>query len=262
MVKISEIEAALGRIESIVHCTPVLTNSTVDELAGRNLFFKAENLQKTGSFKARGALNAVSNLSSEVTAVCCDSSGNHGQALSWAAKSLGKICHVAVPEGAPAVKVAAIENYGGKVHFCEPNDTGREAKRNELVEKYNAKMIHPSQNFDVIAGQGTIGLELADQFDQPFDAIIIPVGGGGLISGIATALRANWPDVKIIAAEPEAVDDCAVSKKAGKLIVTQKSDTVCDGVRTNVGKNTWPMIQELVDDVSVLLSCRIYFSSR
>jgi len=247
-VTIEQIQAAAARIESRIHRTPIVSSQYFDQLTRRRVHFKSEHLQKTGSFKARGALNATLQLTSGCQSVCCDSSGNHGQALSWAANQAGVVCHVAVPEGAPAVKVAAIESYKGNVHYCPSNDAGRVAKRDELERVYGAEMIHPSQDHRVIAGQGTIGLELAEQLDE-LDCVIVPVGGGGLISGIATALKSLKPGVKVIGAEPVAVDDCKQSFDAQQLLVTQKKYTVCDGVRTNVGANTFPIITELVDDI-------------
>jgi len=247
---------ASKRIRGRVHETPVLESDFLNKLAGRRLFLKSEHLQKTGSFKARGALNSVLQLDSSIKAVCCDSSGNHGQALSWAAKQGGKECHVAVPEGAPEVKVAAIEAYSGQVHYCPPNDAGRESKRSELVSKFKAEMIHPSQDHRVISGQGTIGLELIDQI-KDFDAIVIPIGGGGLISGIGIAIKHLNPKIKIIGAEPKQVDDCKQSFDAKQLLVTEKQFTVCDGVRTNVGPNTFPIISDIVDDIITLSDSEI-----
>lgn len=205
-VSFESVLEATKRIEGRVHVTPLLQNSFIQKISNRNVFFKAENLQKTGSFKARGAMNAVLQLNKSIQAVCCDSSGNHGQALSWAAAECGKDCHVAVPKGAPTVKVTAIQGYKGQVHYCEPNDAGREATRTELISRFNAEMIHPSQDSRVISGQGTIGIELFNQAPN-LDLVVIPVGGGGLISGIATALKHLNPKIKIIGAEPEAVDD-------------------------------------------------------
>lgn len=248
MISISDIEKAAVRINGKIHKTPVLRNKTVDEIAGREFYFKAEHLQKTGSFKSRGALNAVSCLADSVENVCCDSSGNHGQALAWAASVKGKVCHVAVPEGAPVVKINAMNHFGAKVHYCPPHDVGRKEKCEELISKFNCVMVHPNQDAQVIAGQGTIGLEIVSQISD-LDVLVIPVGGGGLISGIATVIKSIWPNTKIVAAEPDAVDDCRISFEKNERIVTEKKFTVCDGVRTNIGPNTWPMIKSLVDNV-------------
>ena len=196
------IREARERINSFIHCTPVLTSSTLDELSGLRLYFKCEFLQKTGSFKARGALNAVSlsNSSSIVT----HSSGNHGQGIAWAAKQKGKTAYVVMPNNTPTCKINAVLKYGAKVSICEPTYASRKSAAESIQNEVGASLIHSYDNVDVIAGQGTISLEFLEHIPQ-LDAIIVPIGGGGLCSGVTLAAKALKPSIVIIAAEPGAI---------------------------------------------------------
>lgn len=246
---LDRIRAAHDRIRKYIHRTPVLTSSRLDEATGAKLFFKCENLQKIGAFKARGATNAVFSLD-DATAkrgVATHSSGNHGTALARAAKLRGIPAHIVMPRNSAKVKVRAVESFGAHVIFCEPNDAAREAACADVMAKTGATLIHSFENEDVIAGQGTAAIELLE--DANVDVVICPVGGGGLLSGIAVAAKSMRPEIKVIATEPMNADDTAQSFRAGKRIVTEKKFTIADGLRTNIGQQTFPIVQHYVDDV-------------
>src|SRR5947199_1411446 len=192
------IRAAQERVRSYIKRTPVLTSSRLDEACGGHLFFKCENFQKIGAFKARGATNAVFSLS-ETTAkrgVATHSSGNHGTALARAAKLRGIPAYIVMPKNSAKVKVGAVENYGAHIVFCEPNDAAREAACNDVMAKTSATLIHSFENEDVMAGQGTAALELLEEVDV--DLLMCPVGGGGLLSGTAVAAKSMKPNIKVI----------------------------------------------------------------
>ena len=246
---LDRIRAAHERIRPYIHRTPVLTSSRLDEANGAKLFFKCENLQKIGAFKARGATNAVFSLD-EVTAkggVATHSSGNHGTALARAAKLRGIPAHIVMPKNSAKVKVRAVEGFGAHVVFCEPNDAAREAACADVIAKTGATLIHSFENEDVMAGQGTAAIELLE--DVNADVVMCPVGGGGLLSGTAVAAKSMRPNIKVIAAEPANADDTAQSFHAGKRVVTEKKFTIADGLRTNVGEQTFPIIEHYVDEV-------------
>lgn len=249
-VTISAIQEAAKRIADRAHRTPVVTCATLDHMAGRSLFFKCENLQKVGAFKFRGACNAVMKLSVEAAArgVITHSSGNHAQALALAAKLRGIPATIVMPTSAPAVKRRAVEGYGGRVVACEPTLAARESTVAAVQAQTGATLIHPYNHPDVIAGQGTVALELFEQVPK-LDAIIAPVGGGGLISGIALAAKALRPTVRIFAAEPAGADDAARSKAAGQLIPQTAPKTIADGLLTSLGDLTWPVVRDLVERV-------------
>lgn len=250
---LASIRAAHARIRPLVHRTPVLTCATLDRRAGRRLFFKCENLQKGGAFKARGATNAVMKLD-DATAkagVCTHSSGNHAQALAIAAANRGIDAHIVMPRDAPRVKRAAVEGYGARVIPCEPTLASRLETAARVVAETGATLIPPYDHPDVIAGQGTAALELLEDVPD-LDAVIAPVGGGGLVSGTALALRELAPKVRVFAAEPRGADDAARSKASGARVTEQTPDTVADGLRTTLGELTWPVIRDLVEDVIVV----------
>jgi threonine dehydratase len=233
---LSAIEAAASRIRAHAHRTPVLRSRNLDALAGAELFFKCENLQRTGAFKFRGACNAVWSLDDAQAArgVVTHSSGNHGAALALAARTRGITAHVVVPEGAVRSKVGAIEAYGGIVHRCAPTMAARDALAEEVRERTGATFIHPYTDPRVIAGQGTATLELiADS--APLDALIAPIGGGGLIGGSAIAARAIIPGMAVYAAEPEGAADAFESLARGMRVVEIVPDTLCDGLRGVIG---------------------------
>ncbi|XP_049659693.1 serine racemase isoform X2 [Accipiter gentilis] len=254
---LAEVRAAEERLRGRLHRTPLLTSGSLDRLAGRRLLFKCELFQKTGSFKIRGALSAVRSLVEESKraggglprAVVTHSSGNHGQALACAAQAEGIPAYIVVPRTAPHCKKAAILTYGATLVPCEPNDKSRAETASRVVQETGGVMVHPNQEPVVIAGQGTIALEVLEQAPE-VNAIVAPVGGGGMIAGIAVAIKALRPDVKVFAAEPRNADDCYQSKVRGELTPNlHPPDTIADAVKTSIGPNTWPIIRDLVDDV-------------
>jgi threonine dehydratase len=243
------IRAAHERIRPFIHRTPVLTSSRLDEASGASLFFKCENFQKIGAFKARGATNAVFALD-EATArrgVATHSSGNHGTALARAAKLRGIPAHIVMPSNSAKVKVRAVESYGACIVFCEPTQEAREGACADVIAKTGATLIHSFENEDVMAGQGTAAVELVEEVDV--DLVLCPVGGGGLLCGTAVAAKSMRPKIKVIAAEPANADDAAQSFRAGQRIVTEKKFTIADGLRTNIGASNFPIVQRYVDDI-------------
>jgi threonine dehydratase len=246
---LDRIRAAHERIRPHIHRTPVLTSERLDEASGAHLFFKCENFQKIGAFKARGATNAVFALD-DATAqrgVATHSSGNHGTALARAAKLRGIPAHIVMPSNSAKVKVRAVESYGASVVFCEPNQAAREAACADVIAKTDATLIHSFENEDVMAGQGTAAVELLE--DADVDVVMCPIGGGGLLCGTAVAAKSMRPKIKVVAAEPANADDAAQSFRAGKRIVAEKKFTIADGLRTNVGERNFPIIQRYVDDI-------------
>src|SRR5207244_1783748 len=227
-----------------------LTSSRLGEASGASLFFKCENFQKIGAFKARGATNAVFALD-DATArrgVATHSSGNHGAALARAAKLRSIPAHIVMPSNSAKVKVHAVESYGAKITFCKPNDAARKAACADVIAKTGATLIHSFENEDVMAGQGTVAVELLEDVSD-LDLVICPVGGGGLLSGTAVAAKSMRPKIKVIAVEPANADDAAQSFRAGQLIHTEKKFTIADGLRTNVGAPTFAIIQRYVHDI-------------
>ncbi len=241
---------AVERIRGIVHRTPVMTCETLDRIAGRKLFFKCENLQKIGAFKYRGATNAVRKLTDAEAAkgVVTHSSGNHAQALALAARERGIPAYIVMPKTAPLVKKAAVEGYGGQITECEPNLADRERAANELVAKTGATLIPPFDHVDVISGQGTTALELLEDVPD-LDAIVTPVGGGGLLAGCAVAARGRKPGIRVFGAEPLGADDAARSKAAGEQLLQTAPNTIADGLLTSTGHLTWPIIRDQVDRI-------------
>src|SRR5215468_8833152 len=242
--------SAHERIRPHIHRTLVLTSSRLDEASGASLFFKCENFQKIGAFKARGATNAVFSLD-DATArrgVATHSSGNHGAAVARAAKLRGIAAHIVMPSNSAKVKVRAVESYGAHVVFCEPTEESREIKCSEVINKTGATLIHSFENEHVIAGQGTAAMELLEDVPD-LDVIMCPVGGGGLLSGTAIAAKSMRPQIKVIAIEPENADDAAQSFRAGQRLVTEKKFTIADGLRTNIGEPNFAIVQQYVDDI-------------
>jgi threonine dehydratase len=260
---LSSIRDAQERIRQGVHLTPVLRSSALDQMASRELFFKCENFQKVGAFKMRGALNAILSLPPEVRkkGVVTHSSGNFAQAVALSAREAGIEARIVMPNNAPRVKVDAVRGYGGKVVFCEPTLVARESTAALEVEDSGGTLLHPFDQDEVIAGQGTVGLELVDQIPN-LDAVVVPVGGGGLISGIALALSEINPSIRIFGAEPAGADDAARSKAAGRWILQEAPNTVADGLLTSLGERTWPVIRDKVESISVVDDDAILASMR
>src|SRR5438552_7526798 len=245
----ARIRSAHERVRSYIKRTPVLTSSRLDEACGAHLFFKCENFQKIGAFKARGATNAVFALD-DATAkrgVATHSSGNHGTALARAAKLRGIHAHIVMPKNSSKVKVRAVESYGAQLVFCEPTQQAREAACADVTAQTGATLIHSFENEDVMAGQGTAVVELLEETDV--DLVMCPIGGGGLLCGTAVAAKMMRPKIKVIAVEPANADDAAQSFRAGRRIVTQKKFTIADGLRTNIGPPNFAIIERYVDDI-------------
>jgi threonine dehydratase len=246
---LAAIRAAHERIRQYVHRTPVLTSARLDAASGASLFFKCENFQKIGAFKARGATNAIFALDEVIArrGVATHSSGNHGAALARAANLRGVPAHIVMPSNSARVKVRAVESYGAHVIFCEPTDAAREETCADVMAETGATLIHSFENENVIAGQGTAAIELLEDVDV--DLVLCPVGGGGLLSGTAVAAKSIWPQIKVVAAEPANADDAAQSFHAGRVIRAQKKFTIADGLRTNISQSTFSIIKRHVDDI-------------
>ena len=247
---LNSIRAAHERIRPHVHRTPVLRSERLNEASRAALYFKCENFQKIGAFKARGATNAVFSLD-EATAergVATHSSGNHGAAVARAAKLRGIPAHIVMPSNSAKVKMRAVEGYGARVVLCEPTEAAREATCADVISSTGATLIHSFENEEVMAGQGTTAVELLEDVPD-LDLVMCPIGGGGLLCGTAVAAKSMRPSVKVIAIEPENVDDAAQSFRAGKRIVTKKKFTIADGLRTDIGEPNFAIIQRYVDDI-------------
>ena len=250
---LQSIRTARERIAPHVHVTPILTSRTLDQRAGRELFFKGECFQRVGAFKVRGAMNAVLSLSGvdAERGVVTHSSGNHAQALALAAKTRGIAAHVVMPETAPRVKRAAVEGYGARVATCAPTLPAREETANRVAQETGAVLIPPFDHPDVISGQGTLALEILEQVPE-LDAIVMPLGGGGMLSGVAIAGKALKPSLRIIGVEPSGADEAARSRKAGERIALPAPKSVADGLLAGIGELTWPPVRDLADDVLVV----------
>jgi threonine dehydratase len=249
-VNVDTILAAHERIRPYIHRTPVLTNSWLNDASRSSLFFKCENFQKVGAFKARGATNAIFALDDGTAqhGVATHSSGNHGAAVARAAKLRGIPAYIVMPLNSARVKIQAVQGYGAQVIFCEPTEESREIKCAEVIKETGATLIHSFENEHVVAGQGTAAMELLEDIPT-LDVVMCPVGGGGLLSGTAIAAKSMRPQIKVIAVEPENADDAAQSFHAGRRLVTEKKFTIADGLRTNVGEPNFAIIQQYVDDI-------------
>ena len=239
-----DVQEAAARLEGLVHRTPVLTCSSLDDRVGAQVFCKCENFQKAGAFKFRGASNAVLSLSDAEArrGVATHSSGNHGAALALAARLRGVPARIVMPANAPESKKAAVAGYGGTIVYCEPTQEAREATLEAVVRATGAAFVHPYDNSRVIAGQGTATLELCAEVPK-LDVILAPVGGGGLISGTALSAAALTPDTQVIGTEPVAADDACRSLAVGRILPANYPDTVADGLRTSLGVLTFAIIQ-------------------
>lgn len=247
---IDHVHAAHERIKPYIHHTPILTSQYFNELTGAELFFKCENFQKAGAFKVRGASNAVFGLSDAMAekGVATHSSGNHALSLSYAAGRRGIPCHVVMPRTAPEAKKAAVRGYGGLITECEPSTTSREAVFAEVEATTGAEFVHPYNDPRVIAGQATCSLEMLEQVEN-MDAVIAPIGGGGMISGTCLTLSNLAPQMEIYAAEPDQADDAARSFRAGHIIADDAPVTIADGLKVPLKDNTWHFVSSFVTDV-------------
>ena len=248
--RLDDIRVAGRRIASFIHRTPVLTCAALDQIAGARLYFKCENLQKTGSFKIRGATNAILQLSEAEAArgVVTQSSGNHAAAVSRAAAARGIAAHIVMPKNAPAVKCRAVEGYGGVITFCEPTVEARDAGMRRLLEETGGVLVHPYNDRRVIAGQGTAALELLEDVPE-LDVLLAPVSGGGLLSGNAIAATGVRSSVRVIGCEPANADDAYRSLKSKHIEKNTTTDTMADGLRAQLCDLTFGIIRERVDEI-------------
>lgn len=239
-----------NRIKPFIHDTPVLTSNYVNEITGAEVYFKCENFQKMGAFKMRGAANAILRLTDEQknNGVVTHSSGNHAQAISLAAKKIGIKAYIVMPSNAPKIKKEAVKGYGGELIECESNIEAREAAAKDLVDSKSATFIHPSNNLDVIIGQGTASKELIEQYGS-FDNILVPIGGGGLIAGSALAAKYFGDNCSVIGTEPFEVDDAYRSLISGKIETNITTNTIADGLRTQLGDKNFPIILNEVKEI-------------
>jgi threonine dehydratase len=251
MVTFDDVARAAERLQGIAHRTPVATSRTLDERLGAHLFLKCENLQRVGAFKFRGAYNAIAKLSPDERArgVLTYSSGNHAQATALAGRLLGVSATIVMPENAPAAKRRATEGYGAIIVPYDPEKEKREDVAEKLRQEGNPVLIPPYDHADVIAGQGTAGKELLEDVGE-LDLLVVPCGGGGLLSGCALSARQLGPSCRIVGSEPETADDATRSFKTGKLHTVHNPPTIADGARTpSLGKLTFPLVRENVDDM-------------
>lgn len=247
---LDDIRSAARLTAPYMNRTPVFTSGQVDERAGCRVYFKCENFQKVGAFKFRGASNAIFSMEEEeaTDGVATHSSGNHGQAVALAARMKGVPAYIVMPEDAPSVKKRAVEGYGARVTLCEPSQQARESTLRDVVEETGATFIHPYNDPRIIAGQGTACLELLGEI-SPLDAILVPVGGGGLLSGSAIAAAGVAPGVRVIGCEPERANDAWKSFRQGKLIPVEYPDTIADGLRTSLGELSFACIRRYAHDI-------------
>lgn len=251
-IGLDDIRAAAERIAPHVRRTPALESAALSELAGRAVIAKCETMQRTGSFKIRGATNAVQALGEAARlGVVTHSSGNHALALATAARARGIPAHVVMPVDASEVKRRAVIAAGATVHGCGPTAAERAAACDAVARETGASVVPPYDHPHVIAGQGTVGLEIAEQVPKAA-TVVVPVGGGGLIGGIAVALRALRPDMRIVGAEPALADDAAESRRTGRIAPQRPPVSIADGLRAPLGSLTFPLVRDLVDDIVVV----------
>lgn len=262
MITQHDIEQAHERIKPYVHRTPVLTSQSINEVAGCSIFFKCENFQKVGAFKARGAMNAALQIpaTQRSKGIATHSSGNHAQAIARAGRILGTPAYIVMPNNAPQIKKEGVKSYGGQIFECEPNLKSRETTLAEVIAKTGATEIHPFNNYHVITGQATAAKELFEEVND-LDYVFAPVGGGGLLSGTLLAAKYFSQKTKVIAGEPEGADDAYRSVQSGKIEPSQSS-TIADGLLTTLGDKTFPIIKENVDRVITVSDAEITFAMR
>lgn len=257
------IQAAHARIAPRIHRTPVLTSESLSAAAGAELFFKCENLQKTGSFKIRGATNAIFAMSDSDVArgIVTQSSGNHGAAVACAAAWRGVPAYIVMPKDAPKVKVAAIEHYGGKITFCEPRVSARKEACDRAQAETGAALVHPYDDDRIIAGQATAAKELLEEIPG-LDAVIAPVSGGGLLSGSCLGARGLNPQIRIFGGEPARADDAYRSLATGTLQSLDSSDTIADGLRASLAPRTFAILRRYVERVLLVSEDEIIAATR
>jgi threonine dehydratase len=262
-IDVATIRAAHERIRPHILRTPVLSSPALDEAVGAQLFFKCENLQRVSAFKARGACNAVLSLSAAEAkqGVVTHSSGNHGAALAWAARSRGIPAWIVMPSNAAQVKQDAVRGFGGTIRSCESTVAAREAACAAVEAETGAALIHPYDDWRVIAGQGTAALELLD-VEPELDAVITPVGGGGLLSGTAIASKGVRASIKVYGAEPAGADDAYRSLRAGRIIPQTDPHTIADGLRSSLGEKTFAVLSTRVDQVETASEAAIVRAMR
>jgi threonine dehydratase len=260
---LESIREAYERIKPYIHRTPVLTSSSLNGIAGADLFFKCENFQKIGAFKIRGGMNAVLALSESErqNGVATHSSGNHAQAIAFAARQVGVKSYIVMPRTAPEIKKTAVAGYGAEIILCEPTLQSREDALMEVVERTGAAFIHPFNDYRVIAGQATCALELLEDVPD-LDIVMAPVGGGGLLSGTALAVQYISPRTKVIAGEPAGADDAFRSLQAGSLQTNDSTRTIADGLMTSLGDKTFPLIRQYVEEIITVTDEQIIAAMR
>ncbi len=257
------IEQAHERIRPYIHRTPIMTSAGLDEEAGCSLFFKCENFQKIGAFKARGATNAVLSLSPEARSrgIATHSSGNHAQAVARAARIAGVPAYIVMPRNAPEIKKRGVRGYGGQIFECEPTSEAREKMLEEVIQKTGATLVHPFNDYAVIAGQATAAKELIEDVPVKLDVILTPVGGGGLLSGTLLTVKNFSPSTTVIAGEPAGSDDAYRSLQSGKIEPAQ-SKTIADGLLTSLGDKTFAIIREHVKEIITVTDEEIVHAMR
>jgi threonine dehydratase len=262
-VDLDAIRAAHNRIRPFIHRTPVLTSSAIDVMTGARVYFKCENFQKVGAFKFRGATNAVRSLSDDRAArgVVTHSSGNHAAALALAARQRGIPAYIVMPRTAPELKKTAVAGYGGRITFCEPTQAARETAASELMESTGGTLVHPYDDDAVIAGQATAAVELLEEVPD-LDAVLAPVGGGGLLSGTALAVSGLRPATRVIGCEPALADDAARSLKEGRIIPAGPPRTIADGLLTGLSPRTFGIIREKVESIALAEEAEIIAALR
>jgi len=262
-IRRNDIEAAHTRVAPYIHRTPVLTCRSIDALAGCSLFFKCENFQKIGAFKIRGAMNAALSLPPEVArrGLATHSSGNHAQAVAYAARQLGVKAYIVMPENSPEVKVNAVRGYGGEITFCAPNQAAREAALQDIVARTGAEFIHPYDDDRVICGQATCAKELLEDVPN-LDALIAPVGGGGLLSGTSLSAHHWLPGGRVYAGEPEGAADAVLSLRSGKVEKAPYIQTIADGLLTTLSERTLRIISQHVRDIFTVSDAEILVALR
>jgi threonine dehydratase len=253
IITLEDIETAHKRIAPYIHRTPILTNKSINEIAGCEIYFKCENFQKIGAFKIRGGMNASLTLSPDKLAkgLATHSSGNHAQAIAYAARQLGTKAYIVMPNNSPTVKVAAVKGYGAQITFCEPTQTARESTLQKIIQDTGAEFIHPYDDYRVITGQATCAKELIEDVG-PFDVMMAPVGGGGLMSGTCLSTHHLLPDASVYAVEPEGAADAVLSMMSGKVEKAAFVKTIADGLQTSLSEKTLGIIKTYVKDILLI----------